>query len=187
VRTLPGRAEPRSCTDEEGLALYDLIAAGGLQSGFELGTGFGYSTAYIGMALARNGGGLLSMDSAVDGLEFAAERLSPFGLDDVVTLSHGVSPGSLREALFGRLLDFAFLDGGPDRLGDLEALLPYLEPRCAVVLRGAARDEAVAAMETALGSAARVLPSRGGLTLVARGLDPGVVDGLARHFVRARG
>lgn len=224
-RTLPGHAHPRSCTDEEGFVLYDTIAAAGLKSGLEVGTGFGYSTAYLGMALQRNGGRLLSMDGYVEealdsdeygpaelvqalaevaermergehpaGLSFAAEQLSALGLDEVVSLSLGASPGSLREALFGRLIDFALIDGG--RLGDqpledFTAVLGFLEQdRCAVCFRAGAREpsvlRAIAAAEDVLKNAARPLPTRHGLTIVHRGLDPAALDALARHLLRAR-
>jgi SAM-dependent methyltransferase len=216
TRTLPGHAHPRSCTDEEGLALYETIAGGDLKSGLEIGTGFGYSTAYIAMAMERTGGHLVSMDCYVEeltgseeydddelaaaaarleggeqpaGLAFAVEQLGALGLEDVLSLSLGVSPASLREALFGRRVDFAFIDTIYP-LPDFEAIQPYLQERCAVFFRAGARGpsvvRAIAAAEDALGSGARPLPSRHGLTLVARGLEPASVDALGRHFLRAR-
>ncbi len=224
-RVLPGRPRPRSCTDEEGLALHHTICAAGLRSGLEIGTGFGYATAYAGLAMRRTGGVLVSMDCYVEerdpspeedpdafaravaevaagiergehppGLAFADEQLGALGLEDVVTLSLGVSPQSVPDALGGRTVDFALVDGGrgddqPQR--DLDAVLAFLEPRCAVFFLGGEGDgdpavrRAVAAAEDALGAPARVLASRYRLTLVGRGLDGAGLAALDRLFLRS--
>jgi SAM-dependent methyltransferase len=215
---LPG-AHASSCTAEEGLALYHVIAANGLRTGFEIGTGFGYSTAFIGLALRGSRGTLVSMDCHVEqparddvhaavgevlasverqappaGLAFASEQLGALRLDDVVTLSIGISPGSVRDAIFGRAVDFALIDGGrsddqPSR--DLEAVLAQLDRRCAVFFFAGndgdpAVERAVALAEAALGSAAIVLPTRSRLTLVGRDLDQAGVAALDELLIRSR-
>jgi hypothetical protein len=214
---LPG-AHASSCTAEEALALYHVIAANGLRTGFEVGTGFGYSTAFIGLALLGNRGTLVSMDCHVEqhahddvhaavgevlarverqappaGLAFASEQLGALGLDDVVTLSIGISPGSVRDAIFGRAVDFALIDGGrgdDQPLRNLEAVLGQLDRRCAVFFAGndgdPAVERAVAVAEAALGSAAIVLPTHSRLTLVGRDLDQAGVAALDELFIRSR-
>lgn len=222
-RTLRDGPYPGSCTDEEGLALYHVITANGLRSGFEIATAFGYSTAYIGLAMQRTGGELVSMDCYVDtsatppdarpqelaqavaevmqrieqgvypaGLALADEHLSALGLEDLVTLSIGISPESVADALAGRRLDFALIDGsrsGDQPTWDFDAVLPFLQPRCAVFFHDNDDNEvvqrAVAAAESALGGTARVLPSRYRLTLVGRDLDDASVAALDRLFLRA--
>ncbi|MGH2942566.1 MAG: class I SAM-dependent methyltransferase [Solirubrobacteraceae bacterium] len=222
-RALRDRTHPRSCTDEEGLALYDVICANGLRSGFEIATAFGYSTAFMGLALARTRGRLVSMDCYVEewtesfnyerdelaaavveimeridagvypsGLAFANEQLGALGLEDVVELSIGVSPESVADALGGRRLDVALIDGGhfgDQPTHDFEAVAPFLEPRCAVFFHDNNDNEAVqraiAAAEGVLGSAARVLPTRYRLTLVGRDIDQPSVAALDRLFLRA--
>jgi predicted O-methyltransferase YrrM/SAM-dependent methyltransferase len=217
-RRVPGHMLPRSCTDAEGLAIYRLITANGLRSGFEIGTGAGYATAYAGLALARTGGGLVTMDCYAEeltgragggsdalqaaaaevsarvetgdlpaGLALADEQLTALGLEDVVTVSIGVSPGSVADAIAGRTLDFVLIDG--DRTGDapardFEAVRPGLAERCAVVLPEPAAAAAAAALE---GATVHPFPSRSGFALVARGLDQTGVAALAGLFRRAEG
>lgn len=221
---LPDRAFPYSCTDEEGLALYHVVASNGLRCGYEVATAFGYSTAFLGLAAQRSGGELVTMDCFVEefkesfsyepdelaramaqtiadvregryprGLEMANENLATLGLQDVVILTLGISPDHVDRALDGRILDFAFIDGGhfdgqPRR--DFAAVAPYLGDHCAVFFHdnndNPAVAEAVALAEDLLDAPACVLPTRYGLTLVGRGLDPGTVPALMPLFARHR-
>lgn len=223
-RKLPDRAFPYSCTDEEGLALYHVVASNGLRSGYEVATAFGYSTGFLGLAAQRSGGEVVTMDCFVEewkesfsyeadelghamaqtiadvhegryprGLEMANANLAALGLQDVVVLTLGVSPDHVDRALSGRVLDFAFIDGGhfdgqPRR--DFAAVAPYLAQRCAVFFHdnndNPAVEEAVALAEDLLDAPAAVLPTRYGLTLVARDLDPGTVPAMMPLFARHR-
>jgi hypothetical protein len=201
ARRLPGTPAPVTCTDEEGLVLHQLIAANGLRTGFEIPTGSGYTAAFAGSALQRNRGSLISMDSFADpqpsrealmdavaavmerigrddpppALQFVSDQLSALGLEDVVTLSIGISPESVPDAVFARALDFVLI--GSEHEATLAAVLPQLhKDRCAVVFAGDPSDDAVAAAEQALGSQAIVFPTRYRLTLVGRNLDANVPE-----------
>jgi predicted O-methyltransferase YrrM len=63
---LPDKLFPYSCTDEEGLAMARVIQANGLRRGFEIATAFGFSSAYLGLALKAAGGRLVSLDCYVE-------------------------------------------------------------------------------------------------------------------------
>jgi hypothetical protein len=210
-RRLAGTAAPVTCTDEEGLVLNELIVANGLRTGFEIPTGLGYSAAFAGAALQRHRGTLISMDSFAEpqpsreelidavaevmerigrddpppALAFVSEQLSALGLDDIVTLSIGVSPESVPDAIFARALDFVLIGSEPE--ATLNAVLPQLhKDRCAVVFHGDVGEAAVAAAEQALGSKAVVFPTRYRLTLVGRNLDPASVSAAESLLIRSR-
>jgi hypothetical protein len=57
---------PYSCTDEEGLLLNYIIQANQLKSGFEIATGFGYSSIYSGLGFKETNGKLISVDCYVE-------------------------------------------------------------------------------------------------------------------------
>jgi hypothetical protein len=207
---------PASVTDAEGLVLHELIVANGLRTGFEIPTGPAVATAFAGLALQRNRGTQISMDSFVEpqasrdelmnavagvmeriehgdappALAFASEQLSALGLDDVVTLSIGISPESVPDAIFARALEYVLI-GGDAPEETLTAVAPQLyEKRCAVIFHGntgdAAITRAVAAAEQTLGSQAIVFPTRYRLTLVGRNLDPGSISAADALLTRSR-
>ena len=223
-RKLCDRLFPYSCTDEEGLVLSHVIRANGLRSGFEVATAFGYSTAYLGLALQENGGSLVTMDCYVEewkesynydpeevevavaavledvgrgvlpaGLRFADEQLTALGLEEDVTLSIGVSPASVPDALRGRAVDVVLIDGGhfgEQPTLDYFAVAPYLTDQCAVFFHdnndNPAVENAVAFAERHLGADAVVFPTRYRLTLVGRGLDPQSVKDVEKLLLRCR-
>lgn len=126
------------------------------------------------------------------GLAMANEQLEALGLADTVTLSVGISPGSVPEALAGAKLDFAMIDGGhfgDQPTADFEAVAPFLAPRCAVFFhdnnQNEAVERAVARAEAELGSGAVVFPTRYNLTLVGRGLDPAAISASRHLLLRA--
>lgn len=63
---IPGKASPGSMTDEEGMIIYELIRLNGFTSGFELCTGFGYSSVFAALALRENSGKLKTLDCYVE-------------------------------------------------------------------------------------------------------------------------
>ena len=63
---LPGKKAPCSCTDEEGLLIYDLIAHNQLTHGFEIATAFGFSAVYAGLAFKQTGGTLNTLDCYIE-------------------------------------------------------------------------------------------------------------------------
>jgi len=63
---LPDKLFPYSCTDEEGLAMAYVVQANSLKRGFEIATAFGFSSAYLGLALKAAGGRLTSLDCYIE-------------------------------------------------------------------------------------------------------------------------
>jgi predicted O-methyltransferase YrrM len=103
-KKLKERKFPYSCTDEEGLIMYQAIKQFNLKSGFEVATAFGYSSLFMGLALKENRGSLVSIDCyieewkesftyAVDELEVAVDAVrqsieigkKPIGLEYAIS------------------------------------------------------------------------------------------------------
>jgi predicted O-methyltransferase YrrM len=65
-KKLKERNFPYSCTDEEGMILYEAVNTLKLKSGFEIATAFGYSSLFLGLAFGQNKGKLISLDCYVE-------------------------------------------------------------------------------------------------------------------------
>jgi caffeoyl-CoA O-methyltransferase len=92
---------------------------------FELGSGYGYSTAWFAMAVQENGGG--SVDHVVwdEGLSRKARRyLSDLGFDDIIRYSVGEAVQALSEAEGPFDLIFSDIDKG-----GYPASLPVIESK----------------------------------------------------------
>lgn len=126
-----GTTRPLSVSPIESRLLYNLVTLAQAKSVIELGTGFGYSAAWIAAALSQNvpGGKLLTIDdwSEGEGLsknkETAISLWQRLGLMDVICPLTGHSP-----SIFGNIdystFDIAFIDG-EHRNG--QPLIDYLE------------------------------------------------------------
>jgi predicted O-methyltransferase YrrM len=78
---------------------YQLARTIGARRVFELGSGFGYSTAFFAKAVQENGGGLVHHVVWDDALSAQARRhLAAMAFDDVVQYHVGEAVGELREA-----------------------------------------------------------------------------------------
>lgn len=193
---LPGHPFPVSLTEQEGAIVRGVIAGYGLQSGYELATGFGMSSFYAGLALRENGGALLSMDCyseerastpraasdmpmphpVSDGLAFALQGRRILGLDTTIRYLIGRSPDHVAAALDGLLLDYIFIDGqhaGIAPLLDVLSVIPFVAPRAVLAFHDAGGTSVESAIDAAalhLDGRIQRCATRHNLTLVYRGI-----------------
>jgi len=93
---------------------------------FELGSGYGYSTAWFALAVQENGGGIVDHVVWDEGLSMTARRyLSDLGFDDMIRYTVGEAVDSLRKAKGPFDLIFNDIDkvGYPDSLPVIESKL----------------------------------------------------------------
>ncbi|MDB4916148.1 MAG: hypothetical protein JWM95_3792 [Gemmatimonadetes bacterium] len=93
---------PLSCSDEEGLVMYETIVANGLMSGFEIATAFGFSTGYLATALQANGGSLVTMDCYVEEW-IVSDKYTDADLEEALArtrenIARGLPPAGLAKA-----------------------------------------------------------------------------------------
>ncbi|MGH3720723.1 MAG: O-methyltransferase [Pseudonocardiaceae bacterium] len=132
-----------------GNLMYVMCAYGSASIGVEIGSGVGYSSIFIGSALATKGGHLFTFEENPTKAERAENHLRQAGLETTVTVicadARVAAPTSLTER--GLRWDFAFIDGHKSKYQDyFELLLPY-RARTAMVVAdnvGAPHVEAVA-------------------------------------------
>lgn len=108
-----------------GQLCYLLARLAGAREVFELGSGFGYSTAWFARAVAENGGGRVHhtvWDQALS--DRARAHLAALGLGGIVTFHVGEAVAALREV--GGPFDLVFLD--IDKVG-YPAALPEIRDR----------------------------------------------------------
>ena len=131
---------PWSLTEQEAKILYDSIIKFNLKSGFEIATAFGISSTFMGLALKKTNGKLVTMDAYIeeafngetetknytvndenifenaDGYKMTQKLLEHFEIKEFVIPKIGWSPkdtGKIIEEVHGfNKLDFAFIDGG---------------------------------------------------------------------------
>lgn len=126
-----------------------MCAYGGASIGVEIGSGVGYSSIFIGSALATKGGHLFTFEENPTKAERAEGYLRQAGLERTVTVicadAREAAPATLAEK--GLRWDFAFIDGHKSEYQDYcELLLPY-RARTAMVVAdnvGAPHAEKVA-------------------------------------------
>lgn len=132
-----------------GNLMYVMCTYGNASIGVEVGSGVGYSSIFIGSALATNGGHLFTFEENPIKAQLAEGYLRQAGLEATVTVTcadaREAAPASLAEK--GARWDFAFIDGHKSEYKDyFELLLPY-RARTAMVVAdnvGAPHTEAVA-------------------------------------------
>lgn len=98
----------------------------GARKVFELGSGYGYSTAWFAQAVQENGGGTVEHVVWDEGLSRMARRyLSDLGFDDIIRYTVGEAVNSLREAEGSIDLIFNDIDkvGYPESLPVIESKL----------------------------------------------------------------
>ena len=105
---------------------YLLTRLTGARHVFELGSGYGYSTAWFARAVKENGGGTVHhvvWDSALSGR--ARDYLRSLGLDDYVEFHVGEAVATLHEmpGPFDVIFNDIDKDGYPNALGVIEARL----------------------------------------------------------------
>lgn len=109
-----------------GYLCYQIARMGNAKKIFELGSGYGYSTAWFAKAVVENGGGVVQhvvWDKKLS--QMAKEHLSVLGYENVVNYTIGEAVQSLRDS--GDTYDLIFSDidkeGYPDSLPVIEEKL----------------------------------------------------------------
>lgn len=132
-----------------GNLMYVTCAYGSVSIGVEIGSGVGYSSIFIGSALATKGGHLFTFEENPTKAERAESHLRQAGLETTVTVicadARTAAPASLTKK--GLRWDFAFIDGHKSKYQEyFELLLPYRAGTAMVVADnvGAPHAEAVA-------------------------------------------
>jgi caffeoyl-CoA O-methyltransferase len=109
-----------------GLVCYQIARMTGARRVFELGSGFGYSTAWFARAVRDNGGGEVHHAVWDEGLSSRARRhLSRLGLGDIVRFHVGEAVAALRrvEGPFDVVFNDIDKDGYPGSLPVIESRL----------------------------------------------------------------
>ncbi len=135
--TIKGFPRPVSIGQVEARLLYNLAVSGDVAWAFEIGTGFGYSSFWLGAAILRNsptGGWLGSLDDHSEGgvgrrgFDFAVSGAKRLGLDRIVDYVVGASPADIHKYV-SKPIDLALIDGshrGTQPLDDYMALRAQL-------------------------------------------------------------
>ncbi|MGH8425615.1 MAG: O-methyltransferase [Pseudomonas fluorescens] len=132
-----------------GNLMYVMCAYGSASIGVEIGSGAGYSSIFIGSALATKGGHLFTFEEDPTKAELAESYLSQAGLEATVTVICADAREALPASLTEKDLrwDFAFIDGHKSDYRDYFELLLSYRARTAMVVAdnvGAPHAEAVA-------------------------------------------
>lgn len=115
--SLRGHPRPVSVSKAEAWLLALSVDALVAQSVVEIGTGFGYSTSWLGLGAMMSGGRVLSIDDHSEGslgstgAEAAVELLTACRVRDSVSLVDGQSPDDIPGCAGEAPLDFVFIDG----------------------------------------------------------------------------
>jgi predicted O-methyltransferase YrrM len=113
--------------EADGRALHDLIVKHGLTRALEIGTSTGHSGLWIGWALAKTGGRLITIDIDERRYREALAVFKEAGLDTVIDARLG-DAHALVPSLEGPF-DFVFIDADKDwYVNYAKALLPKLTP-----------------------------------------------------------
>lgn len=153
---------PLSIRENEFEFLKKYIIINNLKTGFELGTGFGISTAAIGLGFRRTGGHLISMDAYTEekfqsyeyvasnkdvyrdaiGYKSAKFLMKELELENTVDIVCGWSPTDIPTILKpylqqSRQLDFVFIDAmhnDESVMNDLTAIFPFMSKKFVLFL-----------------------------------------------------
>lgn len=90
--------------------LYDLIVDGEVKNVVEVGTSNGYSGIWIGKALKKTGGKLLTIEFYDTRIELAKENFKKCGVDDIIEIRQGDGAMVLEYLPENYRIDFAFVD-----------------------------------------------------------------------------
>jgi caffeoyl-CoA O-methyltransferase len=127
-----GRADAYAIPRVSGEFLHTLVLAAGCRRGIELGTSYGYSGLWIGAALARQAGTLLTIERDPLKVARAREAFARAELAQTIQVEEGAAASVLERA--AGPFDFAFLDVDKENtLRYFEVLWPQLA-RSAVIV-----------------------------------------------------
>lgn len=134
--TLKNKDRPVSVGQVEARLLYNLAISAGVHNAFEIGTGFGYSSFWLGAAIFHNSkdsGWLGSLDNYSEGgigqagHGFALSRAKFLELNKTIHYYIGNSPEDLSKFI-SKPIDLALIDGnhnGAQPLNDYKGLRPF--------------------------------------------------------------
>lgn len=112
-----GRSRPISVSIAEARLLAFAVDAPAARSVLEIGTGFGYSTSWLGFGAGLSGGHVVSIDDhsegalGHEGARGAADFVAGSRVSESVSLVDGRSPDDLPSVFGDGALDFVFIDG----------------------------------------------------------------------------
>lgn len=135
-----GRDDALNIPPQSAEFLHALLLAGRYTSAVEIGTSFGFSGLWLGAALQRHGGTLLTFEIDDKKVAFAREAFERAGLAQTIRVVHG----DAREVLapHNGPFDFAFVDAVKSQSVEyLERLWPKLTPRAVLVADNATSHE----------------------------------------------
>lgn len=90
--------------------MYNLIVDGGIKNVIEVGTSNGYSGIWLGKALKKTGGKLLTIEFYEKRIELAKENFKKCGVDDIIEIKQGDASTVLEYLPDDFKIDFAFVD-----------------------------------------------------------------------------
>ncbi len=108
--------------------MYNLIIDGGFKSAIEVGTSNGYSGIWLGKALKKNGGHLITIEFYDKRIVLAKENFKKCGVEDVIEIKQGDAATVLEYLPKDYKADFAFVDACKKQYIDFFHLIdPHLE------------------------------------------------------------
>ena len=90
--------------------LYDYIVDAKVKNALEVGTSNGYSGIWLGKALQKTGGKLLTIEFYDKRIVLAQENFAKYGVYDVITIKQGKAEAILEHLPEDYKIDFAFID-----------------------------------------------------------------------------
>ncbi len=116
----------RQIPPETGVFLAQLALSAPEGTAIEIGTSGAYSSMWIGLAMARRGGKLVTFELLPEKVELARQTLKKAGMEDHVELVHGDARGHLKDY---DEISFCFLDAEKEMYGEFyELVAPKLVP-----------------------------------------------------------
>lgn len=116
----------RQIPPETGVLLAQLALSAPEGTVIEIGTSGAYSSMWIGLAMARRGGKLVTFELLPEKVDLARETLKKSGMEDQVELVHGDARGHLKEY---DEIAFCFLDAEKEMYAEFyELVAPKLVP-----------------------------------------------------------
>ena len=107
--------------------MYNLIVDGNIKSIIEVGTSNGYSGIWLGKALKKTGGKLITIEFYDKRLDIAKENFEKCGISDIITTKKGDAATILEHLPDDYKVDFAFVDANKRQYVDFFRLIdPHL-------------------------------------------------------------
>lgn len=108
--------------------MYNFIVDAKIKSVIEVGTSNGYSGIWLGKALKRTGGKLVTIEFYDKRLDIAKENFEKCGVSDIITTKKGDAATILEHLPADYHMDFAFIDANKRQYVDFFRLIdPHLE------------------------------------------------------------